>query len=846
MTSITGDAIETALVRHYLRSDGPYGDAPLRFLDVSGSELNRALSGLLKADAPKQAFVQTFSPPQVKFFFEGTYTYGKPLESPVPGWFRFLVLSCVVVTWEDQIGSVEFTDRLERLIGLKIQKRPGIAAGWRRLRDWCERGRSLRLPYRSVVLPETRGQTSIGHSNFISFPSWRDAERLGRVLTEIPADDLRSPSRLIERVRSATLTGAWSEGFRAAFQDFRDTCASGLRLVGEHPFYQAAVRAAGEAEQTSYDRSFVDIHTDVDELDEFRIVGTNGAVQTFVALADLVAAIRATPSSEIGMDVLRSVTEGLLAFDSLPDGSWREAREPTGAYVRLAMCNPSAATRHSPASVGEWVITPPMSHANACATLAAVRKGRTAKDAIPTIAWESGVKIGRTFLGRPRFLPVLRLPENVAANIVPSDEATGEVLSDIENGIVRLACNSPSDGVWHLGLREREQYAGRIELRLRADAPELSLERHEASTKGWMPEDASVSAEADHATLAAPDDRWVTDGVPDKALDMIEALYAAPNGVWDQSALIAILRLGLGNGINPWDALSVIAGAGFAEPRLSTSWRARRWFLSPPRLRHFAGSQVVALDGATGATVRRRFAASAIRAGGRACFGHVDTAFSIPIPMARVADAESLAQDMALPLERASSSIDPVRTLRFRETEFTDASREVVTAWCWRSRRFREAARSERHPRVALERLRQRKDRSVDTFRLSVDGTPVARYDCRASAIVEAHRAARLPMFVVDVRAGRVIRLAADGRLPQPLAMRLTLAAGCGPHLEDVDGRSTIVYPIARGDASLVQAVLGNACAFLDHPDAPSGRTTALARRWGVSPAIARARERAE
>ena len=34
---------EEALTRHYLRSDGGFGSAPLSFLDVSGVELARAI-----------------------------------------------------------------------------------------------------------------------------------------------------------------------------------------------------------------------------------------------------------------------------------------------------------------------------------------------------------------------------------------------------------------------------------------------------------------------------------------------------------------------------------------------------------------------------------------------------------------------------------------------------------------------------------------------------------------------------------------------------------------------------------------------------------------------------------
>ena len=87
--------IEEALVGHYLRSDGPCGSSPVRFLDVTDEELGAALSGLVQGTDVKDALIRSFSPLEVKDAFASAKVSAIGSED-APGWFRYLILSCVV------------------------------------------------------------------------------------------------------------------------------------------------------------------------------------------------------------------------------------------------------------------------------------------------------------------------------------------------------------------------------------------------------------------------------------------------------------------------------------------------------------------------------------------------------------------------------------------------------------------------------------------------------------------------------------------------------------------------------------------------------------------------------
>src|SRR6185503_2946516 len=97
---LTTEEWEKRLVAHYLRSDGPYGGAPINFLDATPAEI--AVASNIPDITPEEAqrqFVLNFSRANVEAVLSGT---SRPLPSAqdLPGYFRFLVLTCLVTATE--------------------------------------------------------------------------------------------------------------------------------------------------------------------------------------------------------------------------------------------------------------------------------------------------------------------------------------------------------------------------------------------------------------------------------------------------------------------------------------------------------------------------------------------------------------------------------------------------------------------------------------------------------------------------------------------------------------------------------------------------------------------------
>ena len=88
---------ELLLTEHYLRSDGPLGASPLRFIDVNDQELAEALK-ISNISEAKNIFLSSFKPAIVQNVLAGRLQLSPPHGLEAPGWFRFLILTCVIAS----------------------------------------------------------------------------------------------------------------------------------------------------------------------------------------------------------------------------------------------------------------------------------------------------------------------------------------------------------------------------------------------------------------------------------------------------------------------------------------------------------------------------------------------------------------------------------------------------------------------------------------------------------------------------------------------------------------------------------------------------------------------------
>ena len=83
---------EEALTRHYLRSDGGFGSAPLSFLDASGPELARAVGkGPEEAGDVLAEFLAMFRRNELVWALSHGYAPAPPAGVRAPGFLNFLI-----------------------------------------------------------------------------------------------------------------------------------------------------------------------------------------------------------------------------------------------------------------------------------------------------------------------------------------------------------------------------------------------------------------------------------------------------------------------------------------------------------------------------------------------------------------------------------------------------------------------------------------------------------------------------------------------------------------------------------------------------------------------------------
>jgi len=821
--------IEEALVGHYLRSDGPCGNSPVRFLDVTDEELGAALRGLLPGGDVKGALIKSFGPLEVKEAFASAAVSAIGSED-APGWFRYLILSCVVFSLDaEEVDSFDFGIRLQQLFGISVQDRRGLRKLWERLERWLNHRADHGLPFRRISLPVVPdSMRNIGFSSYLAFPSWRDLARLQRLFEGVREEELRRPSQMIGRIATSALGGSWSPGFLAAFEDFRSKNERGLRLIATHPFYQVVRRAARDGQAAgNVAAARIVLATDFDGYDEYKMVDGED-VDLCYAHFDEVArdlAGRSLRGSYAGL--VRALNEGVVPFDQGEAGDWQSAREPNTPWIRLA------ARRDLSAHLGlelvesrGWGVTRPISWERAAAVLARVRPSSARQEEIVEPSWDGGVRVGRAaFLGRPGFLPSLSALPDLSVSIVPRRSGIGNLVpSGAEGSKYYFGGSGPLDGTWDVRLHERGEFAGDARISLMPDAHEFDFRNRDRSVAGWIPEPSLEGPLA--PSFVRHLDVNVACRAPAAIADLLEAIYSRASSGWSERELVELLsayfqRRGSGS-VEPrraaWEALHVLSGAGWVQAVNSTTWRSRRWLLVRPCLVHWSQTGRVLLEGAVGAIVSRRFAAVVERMGGTVN-STMGIGFSVPLSWASVDDADALAAEMDLPLVRPFVELPAVgQPAELSRSAYTDRSRSCTAAWSWQGNRFHAVSAVKPPPggQVQLQRLRHDADRSADVYVVKEAGKPVAYYESKASALIDAHRRAEVALFQIDAVEGVVRRYGGAGHLPEPLERLSRYRHLQGPSLLFREGRCVLEYPLAAQDVPALSSWLGEAVAVVE------------------------------
>jgi hypothetical protein len=870
MTHAAAYQWERALTRHFLRADGPGGPAPLAFVDASPEELALAV-GLPRrkaADALRD-FLSVFNRTQLDDVLRYGVEPGMPDGAEGPGWFRHLMLTCVVASISPDIaGSGNFRFRLQELLGLPspLSDLSALPKLWNDLHRWCNAKRDEGQPYRNLVLPDNLGRmTQIGHSVRIVFPSRHDLQRIVNLYTGFSSGPPR-PKELIWRVRQDLDRYSWSQGFEAAFLDFERRYNRGERLIADHPFWAVIRKLAKADDEEETVETGVIATTDIDGFDGFVVTTTNPAVTRHlgrkmgassdtdpvainVGLDELLDVIAAAPrlGRDVGLRWLgRTKQEGVLAFGDEGWGAWRACRVPETSRVRL-LIRPDVAQRYLGRAYAGWTLTEPLALGQVGDLLDAVCGRRLEVDEIRSFRLTGGIRIGSSFLGRPRFLPILDVDTECEVALERVRAERGDLSIDTSTSrLYPLMASEPSSGAWRLSIRERTAFTrSDILVTLIDRALEHDIKDIASLPATWQAEREIKTGEAS-PVLVDPVARNAT-GSPNPAiLDLIEVLYAGGRTGWAEQDLVQVVATALNTeGPVVWDVIRLLQEAGWIEPRLSTLWRARRWFLRNARLLISECGTVGVLDGAACQIVRDRLEHACRDQGAWFVARSPSEGWSVPTYLVGGARTEYIASVAKLPVEPATVPLArPARAIEFIPSLHSVERREVGSSWDWRAGRFLRRGPGGDDP-IALDRLIATGLNARDVYRIRRHGRDVALLESRAAAILLAHSLASQPLFRYRNAAGHIERISREGHLPLPVAQYLRLSSGCGAALVlDAGHGPGYVYPVSDIAVTDLVTWLGPCIMVEGRAAQPSGiserlKTIVLTRRGGRAAAVA-------
>lgn len=849
---------ELALVRHYLRCDGPFGASPLAFVDATGEELARAVGAdAAHVEDVRSAFLGSFgSPSLLRDVLSGA---SRPTYSGVeaPGWFRYLFLSCLVAAAETGgCNAGVYRERLRTLLGAEatISDLRGLPLLWGRLAEWCDARRLEGEPFRRVVLPDRGHMTQIGESVRIAFPSRLDRLRLEQLAADWNAAEFTSPTCVIKFVRNRLDGLPWSEGFVAAFLDFGMRYRRGERLLADHPFWvliRRTLASIGEGDERS--AAGISIRL-IAGLDDETLVELSARTQIpgLGLRPDAEAGFSCTVSTEAMIEavgaaarlggfgrlrgVVAALDRGVMPFVETSWGVWAFLASPDSGPVRILGRHGAVRSSGNPgiwqAAADGWWLSSQIPIGVYEEILGRIGKPLEPSDRLRSLRIEGGIRTGACFLGRPTFLPVVAAPDGATLTLQASRVERGELgLAAEARGPVPLVAEAPVAGAWRLTAREIEGSGTENELRLSFVDRAFEHNVGAGSAEGWENEVELVllpgilgSRTTDVPPAAPSEDETCRD-------DLLEAVYAGGVGGWSEADLFPLLRRavgGGGGGPRPWDVLRALREGGWVEPRLDPRWGARRWILRPMRLLR-RDDRTAVLDGAWCATGLDRFEAACRRAGAAAEVRPGRGPWSVPTMVVRSADLVAVAAATGVPivdLPRIGAAPAPAC---WPSTIHPLAARMVAGIWCWERGRFLAAAGGATGS-VRLERwVRPRRD-ARDVYRISGSASGDLVLESRTAAILEAHRRAGIPLL--HHAENELVRLRAEGNLPAEIvgALRFAHLASSGPIRRET-GEWTYAYPCSRDDARELVAIFGAAVA--GSAPAPDHARYRLSRKLG-------------
>lgn len=702
-----------------------------------------------------------------------------------PFCFRVLVFACwVQVTSLRRSGERVFEDLLAERLGVDAHLGvKGLPSMWKAVQRWLweEHRIDLRLPPPSSF-------RWIGYTIKLSFPTWRDLQRLRGIRDAMPLENVDSRRLAAERIERSSRYN-WTPAFERKFTEWRRAVRIGDPTVDCLAFDRAWTRVASERVGVS------DLRLLEDEYGGLRLElaerGARTAASTPFASSD---------DGSLASSTRKALKHGMVAFAPQGFGHWIATTDHSDATMVLVRPDKTDVfpghdlqenARVSP--LGWAFLKLPPKIATAASTGDKMRSDVRRVD---------GIRVGNALLGRTPMTPRWFIEPDDSYSLKIEDEEVVPVRSGV-------ALSLP-EGVWSGTVQLRSVAGGRDAFRLLPESPEHDL----VALKTFD----TIKAEPEDGILF---DTAVRAGMPrlsrfkaerfdpcDRMTALAEAVYARAAGgisMGDFVELAGRAVEGAADAPSPWDALRAFVDGGWLEPGAVRRASARIFFPRSPRLvpAYEAGGRFLVVDGMVGLASRGRISASADAAGLEVEILGGLGPWSLPIVVIGPTTASSeseFAFRVRLPTITDKQALpSPSRQWASGRTTL---GYDRVSPWLPSRQRFDSESSGE----VGL-RLTRRERREMDRPPIYVVGTendgeiipsPVL-------AMLRYRELQGLASFAAD--GARLVRSASRAFLPAAWGRWLSIRALASGGPIRTDERWTYAYPADRAAVAAVSAV---------------------------------------
>lgn len=788
---------ESALIAHYLSTDGPFGSGPITYIDATPEELSKAYNKLGSAPlSPEQArdqFVGSFAIGEIRQVLAGRTLPSSPSASQLAS-FRFLFLTCMVPAlnpeWIETTGHHQFRRNLGELTegsGAEIQAVGGIPKLWDSLRAELDKLHYMGSPFRRLILPDPHPWPIIGHSLKLSFPSWRDRNALKRILGSGTFENARILIEHLDRKMSVEGTA-----LQIAWKEFLSIYKMRAAIPTTHRFW---VLVKSLLEQTS-DAAVVSSTAQLN-------------LKAFIGLEenDLNFVLSRSDSGDETEVVSGNFAE-TLAFIIGPEGSPSLRRRIDAGYVILERSSPGVFTSDVQLEARDFIrilihdrLKSSLDATIQWVPIASSWSVSRQMDEIPSLlraqlqsssdsAGESdilsitdGIRLfSKTYLGRPNVLPFIRTPAEDRLSLVPLGAITGGLsLTRFGAKSTALSCESAIEGSWDVDLQSEQGFATSLRVTFRSDALIHKQLRDPEIDQSRRTMDADIVSDVPELPAVNRVDGIVEEPCPSdpRMQDLCEILYAMGKSGIPEYRLYPVLREVLGsNAPLVWDILRVFQESGWLDCFRTVGWRARLWYLRPPALIRLSGGGFL-VDGAVPNAwkMHLRTTCNELGIAVRWVAGSGYWSPGTIVVGSGCDDEDRMIADLGWPVHAVQRPVIAPAPECWVNERHDKVGRIVGSVWSWEDRRFRRSSGPSIDQRDVSIMRWQREQGDVHDFYTVTGGTfPELRTPSRVAAILEGHRRSGRALFEADENG--LLRKAREGGLPVEIARHIRFI-GC-------------------------------------------------------------------